>query len=147
MGEDSPKLRRKARYSAEGNCHYCSVRTFPSGSAESIANPRRLRTNDHVVPESRGGEEVVIACNDCNNARGDAPYELFLHWSRYVAFGDDANKKRKAFSVWMYSLAIAAFRVKRRHHEEFREPWVPAAIVYEKPKARGRYSRKELRAS
>lgn len=143
---DVVKLRRKVRYSTAEHCHYCGIRTFAPTSPEALSNPRRLRTHDHIVPKCRGGGETVLACNECNNARGDAPYEMFKHWSHRVASAEDMANKANAFRLWMYTLAMAAFRVKRRNHPEFRESWSAPVIVHEKPTARGRYSRRELRS-
>lgn len=40
-------------------------------------------TLDHLIPKSRGGqdviENVVCSCRRCNQARGNTPADLFLH--------------------------------------------------------------------
>lgn len=52
------------------HCHYCDHRF-------SANNPP---TRDHITPKSHGGtlNEIVYACQDCNVARGNAPYDLYL---------------------------------------------------------------------
>lgn len=60
-------------------CVYC-------GSREHL-------TIDHYIPRSRGGtsdlENLVLACNDCNNAKGDKlPLEFV--WSK-----TDGNSKQR----------------------------------------------------
>jgi 5-methylcytosine-specific restriction endonuclease McrA len=41
-----------------------------------------MATEDHLVPKSKGGSDLldnlVLACNECNNQRGDMPAESFL---------------------------------------------------------------------
>lgn len=50
-------------------------------------NPRLVPTRDHVVPESKGGREILIACYTCNTIKGDmmpdvwcAFMETFPRW-------------------------------------------------------------------
>lgn len=52
-------------------CPYCAIKP-----------PRRLRTIEHVEPQSRGGadepENIVGACGPCNWHRNDTPLLLWL---------------------------------------------------------------------
>lgn len=50
-----------------GRCTYCKV-------ALTLTSV----TRDHVVPESRGGREIVAACWDCNHTKGDRSVAWFL---------------------------------------------------------------------
>lgn len=60
-------------------CHYCNRETrlkwIPGQWDPDHA------TLDHIIPKSKGGtnarENLVLACNACNNAKGDMPYETF----------------------------------------------------------------------
>ncbi len=64
------------RKSASGRpCHYCG-RTMER-------NHRTLQpTRDHVIPASRGGREVIICCQRCNEIKGDMmPGE----WASFMA--------------------------------------------------------------
>lgn len=56
----------------DGNvCHYCKEIMTPNG-LERIGT---TMTREHVVPLCYGGgstqDNMVLACNDCNNRRGD----------------------------------------------------------------------------
>ena len=45
-------------------------------------------TIDHLVPRSKGGrnipENLVLACNWCNNKRGDKSAQEFMHFIRNI---------------------------------------------------------------
>lgn len=52
-------------------CHYCEILLDDEN-----------RTIDHVVPASENGgngsDNLVLACEPCNNARGNMPYEAYV---------------------------------------------------------------------
>lgn len=62
--ERKKKLRAKLLRRHGDRCRYCGKTTT-----------KETRSIDHVVPTSRGGRNnfgnLVIACKDCNNAKGD----------------------------------------------------------------------------
>lgn len=65
------RRRRKKRLfiAQDGRCFWCKKRM-------TIGGPRRTSaTFDELVPQARGGTQqwsnVVLACVDCNNSRGD----------------------------------------------------------------------------
>lgn len=59
-------------------CHYCKIECRLSFSSEY----KNSATVDHKIPKSKGGtndrENLVLACNECNNAKGDRSYEDFI---------------------------------------------------------------------
>lgn len=79
-------IQRQARMEAlmerhKKRCFYCNivVRVLRKKRAP---HPRDMATEDHLVPKSKGGSDLldnlVLACNECNNQRGDMPAESFL---------------------------------------------------------------------
>ncbi|MFH5773568.1 HNH endonuclease [Paracoccus sp. NGMCC 1.201697] len=63
--------RRARLYARDGNaCHYC-------GGGENL-------TLDHMLPQSRGGddsdENLVTCCRNCNSSKGTKTYDEFLAW-------------------------------------------------------------------
>lgn len=58
-------------------CHYCEIDL----NSEN-------RSLDHVVPRSQGGVNalfnLVLACKDCNNLRGDMDYDEFVAMRSWV---------------------------------------------------------------
>lgn len=77
-----------ARRDGGMKCHYCEIPLTRAhiGNPEAIASIKKqgygLATVDHVVPLSKGGSNqpwnMVLACFDCNEAKGDSPYRQFL---------------------------------------------------------------------
>jgi len=61
-------------------CHYCRKQTRLNFIGPVCDHDHA--TLDHVVPKSKGGtnerSNLVLACNACNNAKGDRSYEDFL---------------------------------------------------------------------
>ena len=59
---DRQRVTRRDR----STCRYCGLRLHPSDV-----------TIDHIQPRSRGGSNdpsnLVVACRDCQNAKGDKP--------------------------------------------------------------------------
>lgn len=54
-------------------CHWC-------GEPMQNRDPHLRPTRDHVIPRSRGGggrENIVFACFDCNQLKGDMPPEAW----------------------------------------------------------------------
>lgn len=67
---------------AKRACFYCE-RTFSRLLPGEMDNePMVLRTKDHVIPKSRGGNDtaknIVIACEKCNRLKGNMFPEDFL---------------------------------------------------------------------
>ena len=62
-----------------GRCVYCGVET--RRLRKGVSRAPDLATLDHVVPRSRGGplraDNLVLACQACNNARGVMEAEAF----------------------------------------------------------------------
>jgi 5-methylcytosine-specific restriction endonuclease McrA len=62
-----------------GRCAYCGILTRRPG--RGVRRTPDLATLDHVVPRSMGGplarENLVIACQSCNNERGVMDAESF----------------------------------------------------------------------
>jgi len=53
-------------------CQYCGI-------PKADLKPHEFLTRDHVIPTARGGsdkwENVVTACNTCNNKKGNRTYD------------------------------------------------------------------------
>lgn len=45
-------------------------------------HPRLAPSRDHVIPESKGGKEKIIACVQCNGIKGDMMLEV---WEAFMA--------------------------------------------------------------
>src|SRR5690349_11765185 len=78
MADFSPSL-SDAHWAANGDCHYCGVHTLMP--YECLPQDSRLATRDHKVPRILGGgdgDNIVLACQRCNNAKGDMAYEEFV---------------------------------------------------------------------
>ena len=62
-----------------GRCAYCGVEARRPG--KGVRRAPDIATLDHVVPRSRGGplraDNLVLACQACNNARGVMDAEAF----------------------------------------------------------------------
>lgn len=75
-----------------GRCFYCD-RVCTSERRAKPPYPRNMASRDHLVPQFYGGsddiENVVMACIECNNARGLMFYVDFLigTWARFYATG------------------------------------------------------------
>ena len=61
-------------------CHYCRKPTRVNYLNDDPSLDHA--TLDHVIPKSKGGtnarENLVLACNNCNNAKSDRSYEDFV---------------------------------------------------------------------
>lgn len=86
MGQKEQNLRNRRIfvYTRDNfTCHYCGTK-FPS-VVPSFPQDYRKHGNhltvDHITPKSVGGtntrENLVTACFECNNARGDIGYKAF----------------------------------------------------------------------
>lgn len=64
--------------------------------------PRRAPTRDHIVPESKGGRETLIACYTCNTIKGDMMPDV---WCAFM----------ETFPRW-WDLSKAALRRARREN-------------------------------
>lgn len=51
---------------------------------------------DHIIPKSRGGEDVLdnfaLSCAFCNHAKHDNDLETFLAWLSFVSKGQSVSK-------------------------------------------------------
>jgi len=65
-------------------CFYCGRKTTePPQGIMPKRWPKRhtMRTHDHVVPRSKGGEGITVhACHTCNQAKKDSSLEEFRAW-------------------------------------------------------------------
>lgn len=73
--------RQKLWVAQDGKCHYCSTETvLPKQGSTNRAN--NVATLDHIITQTEGGTDslnnMVMACSDCNNKRGDLPYDYFV---------------------------------------------------------------------
>jgi hypothetical protein len=112
-------MSRKVHFA--GKCHYCGSRIYPPGSTEAIANPQARATKDHVLPqffrstdadEIESKQNIVPACNLCNNVKGGypaEPFEFFLRETRGTARFNNVE-----FKKFIFGLALAGFRAARR---------------------------------
>ncbi|MGI4941309.1 MAG: HNH endonuclease [Janthinobacterium lividum] len=78
------ELRMRLAEAQNWRCCYCGCRmTEERGPAQA--------TFEHIVPRHRGGldrvENLVIACNDCNSARGHRWWEEHVETVRAVGCG------------------------------------------------------------
>ena len=104
-------------------CGYC-------GRHKAVLRGREFLTRDHVVPISRGGENVwenvVTACSPCNNRKANhLPEEIGMHLSReprepnYVelvwAVRRVTDVQAKYIAMFYGEDVLAALR--RHHHE------------------------------
>ena len=78
---------RLAHRDGSSACHYCGTDLDLSRAREGIIEitgtlPRWWPTRDHVIPKSAGGRDVdenmVLACQRCNGAKGDMSYDEFV---------------------------------------------------------------------
>lgn len=74
--------RQRLWVAQDGKCHYCERETIlPKQGMKNSGG--QLATLDHIITQTEGGTDslnnMVIACSDCNNKRGDLPYEYFVH--------------------------------------------------------------------
>ncbi|MDQ4136414.1 MAG: HNH endonuclease [Pseudomonadota bacterium] len=71
----------------EGRCVYCGVPVLRR--RRGLHRASDLATLDHVVPKSQGGaltaDNVVLACQACNNARGTLDAAAFRSLTRRAA--------------------------------------------------------------
>lgn len=77
-----------ARRDGGMKCHYCGIPLTRAylGNPEALAAIKKqgygLATVDHVVPLVKGGSNepwnMVLACFDCNEAKGEASYHNFM---------------------------------------------------------------------
>lgn len=130
-----------------GKCHYCGTRVHPPGSTEAIANPAARATRDHVIPQLFGNpvdaaeisssQNVVVACNLCNNVKGGypaEPFRFFLDATRGTSRFNHAE-----FKKFIFGLALAGFMAARRDALR-RRPKPPPART-----PAGRFTKRDLR--
>lgn len=90
MGKNSTKSRtarnRRIYVFTRDNftCHYCKTK-FPAivpTTPQYYSVHGNHLTVDHITPKSLGGmntrDNLVTACHECNNARGDMGYKAFV---------------------------------------------------------------------
>lgn len=60
------------------SCFWCKEETLLDARRMGGQHEPRCTTIDHLIPRSRGGgnelENLVIACRECNEARGNITY-------------------------------------------------------------------------
>lgn len=87
MSDKNRSLRKRELWEKQqGRCFYCQRQTFLLPSQPGIPNPPDLATFDHVISKCRlkrkGMTNVqnnkVIACRECNQAKGNMKVEKFL---------------------------------------------------------------------
>lgn len=73
-GNKKKKTRKRKLFrNSQDTCHYCGL---------DMTDTPELKTIDHVIPKSKGGKNrssnYVLACVDCNRAKGTQDYEVFI---------------------------------------------------------------------
>ncbi len=79
-----------------GKCFYCGRDMIRQAGAprKGDINNRRLATLDHIVPKSRGGGggiNLVWACHQCNNKKGNNPPD-----DRALAYVAERQREERA---------------------------------------------------
>jgi hypothetical protein len=68
-------------------CFYCGVETTLERSRKGIPTPETRRTNDHWIPQSKGGDglhnNTVTACVRCNVEKGNLTGPEYLAVLRF----------------------------------------------------------------
>lgn len=85
-------MKRVERLRAKNpNCYYCGRETLPAPTGDTPPAYPLTATIDHMIPASRGGgagANLVLACRDCNELKGDMTSEEFAEAiNRMVARG------------------------------------------------------------
>lgn len=65
----------------DGYCFYCNIKMVKiNGKNRNYPN---AGTAEHIIPQSKGGVKnyynIVCACKECNNIRGNIDYEIFIN--------------------------------------------------------------------
>lgn len=64
-------------------CYYCAHRMYRHSHTPGVPTPRDAITKDHIEPRVYGGpttlENLVAACCQCNNLRGEIAAETFYN--------------------------------------------------------------------
>lgn len=83
-------------------CCYCGRETWHPDIFDYGKSNRSYQTRatlEHLLPDSQGGtyrlENLVMACGECNGARGDLPLEAFME-SIYAPPPKPSNRAKKA---------------------------------------------------
>lgn len=90
-------------------CCYCGTNTWHPDIVDYEINrsDSNRATLEHLLPNSQGGtytwDNLVMACSDCNQARGDSPLEKFLQAIQETP--PDPNSKRTKAKVVQISRA------------------------------------------
>lgn len=79
---------------------------FMKGDPELKQFPGYERTRDHAEPKAHGHSAIVFSCRRCNNAKGDAPYALFVAFLETRPFLDEQTLGSK-FRRWVYARALS----------------------------------------
>lgn len=70
--KNARRIRKAQKWQEDPHCHYCGTKLRFDKA-----------TYDHVLPQSKNGSEhpdnFVIACEPCNNIRGDMSYNIFYN--------------------------------------------------------------------
>jgi 5-methylcytosine-specific restriction endonuclease McrA len=77
-----------------GLCFWCGEPMRDEAPSNGRPHPPLMPTIDHIIPRARGGTNervnLVAACSDCNNRRGDMPagtYAMLTRGLRFVGAG------------------------------------------------------------
>lgn len=76
-------LLRRLSEAQNHNCCYCGSEAWLEGIECGVNREKwNEATKEHLIPRSKGGTygkyNLVMACNSCNNARGDMSHEEFV---------------------------------------------------------------------
>ena len=125
--------RRKAAIKAKGaagECHYCGCAVYAPSHPLSQSDKRRMATDDHIVPQSRGGKETVLSCFLCNNIKGDTPYEVY---TAFMATNPPFEQRRAAYHEFRNALLLMGLPVWKADQRE------------REINSRGRFTKADLR--
>lgn len=115
-----------------GRCAHCGTMTYGHGTPEVRINPGCKATRDHIIPRATGlnapgrPHATVLACEDCNQIRGDAPVDVFRFWLRKNTTGTGARKARmQAFRQFRLALEMCGFNAVTSDARRRSQPAVP----------------------
>jgi hypothetical protein len=77
------QIHRKQAYRQQrGRCFWCGIEMEKNGKRHGQPLRPNHCTTDHVIPTAKGGRDhpdnIVAACNRCNNERGDRPADQWV---------------------------------------------------------------------
>jgi len=95
-------------------CHYCNRAVYKVRREDAAYDTSLIATKDHIRPKSLGGENykanIVTACHQCNNIRGDTPYEVYYEFSkRYNVH--NVEMRRSAYRKYLSDMTVLGVSV------------------------------------